>query len=47
MYENGEIPLKLNSATYRDTITVPFGGAVVARIVADNPGKGSFTPEIY
>ena len=43
MYENGEIPLKLNSATYRDTITVPFGGAVVARIVADNPGKGLVT----
>ena len=43
MYENGEIPLKLNSSTYRDTITVPFGGAVVARIVADNPGKGLVT----
>ena len=44
MYESGEIPLKLHGATYRDTITVPPAGAVVARIVADNPGKDRVIP---
>ncbi len=39
MYENGQIPMKTDSPSYRDSVQVPSAGYLVARFFSDNPGK--------
>ena len=39
MNEAGQLPKKLISPSYRDTVQIPDGGYSIFRFKADNPGK--------